>query len=104
MELKEFVAETLKQVIDGVTAAQKYAAQNGSVVGHDKEKSIYVQSPQIVNFDVEVTTQDGVQTKGGAGIFVGPVGAGSQAGSERSSHYSNRIQFSVPLYLPVQKS
>ena len=32
MELKTFVAETLKQIIEGVAQAQAYAKENGATV------------------------------------------------------------------------
>ena len=32
MELREFVAETLKQVVDGIAGAQAYTSQKGATV------------------------------------------------------------------------
>lgn len=102
MELKEFVTETLRQIIDGVVEAQAYAGGRGSVIGYDKARATKSESPQVVEFDVVVTVQDGVQTKGGAGVAAGVLVLGSQAASDRSNQSSSRIRFAVPLYLPVQ--
>lgn len=104
MELKEFVTETLKQIIDGVVEAQSYAKQKDSVIGYDKERTSLIQSAEVVEFDIAVTIEDGTQLKGGAGVAVGVLMLGSQAASDKVNQSSNRIKFSVPLYLPVQKT
>ena len=103
MELKYFVAETLKQIIEGVQIAQEYAEdKQGSIVGW-QDIRFARENFQTVEFDVAVTTQDATQAKGGAGIFVGPVGVGSQVESDRLNQSVSRVKFSVPLFLPVQK-
>jgi hypothetical protein len=58
---------------------------------------------QEVQFDVAVTTQSGTETKGGIGVFVGPITLGSAGKSDQSTDSTNRINFSVPVYLPAQK-
>lgn len=114
MKLKDFVAETLKEIIDGVAEAQDYYSdKDGSVNGRklrfrtdqgmqlwDKETG---QPAQMVDFDVAVTTTEGTETKGGIGVFVGPVGLGSQGKSDASNTSSSRIKFSVPVFLPIPK-
>lgn len=115
MELREFVAESLRQLIDGVAVAQEYATENDAKVNptnifyradqgvikiQDRETGALVQE---VNFDVAVTATDGTKTKGGIGVFVGAVGLGSQGQSEASNQSISRIRFSVPLALPVAR-
>lgn len=103
MELDEFIAETLKQVIDGIETAQKYSQKKGkgrigwSDISHTKD------NVRMVEFDVVVTTTDNHQAKGGGGIFVGMVTVGSQVQSGGESQAVNRIRFSIPLFLPVQR-
>lgn len=113
MELREFVAESLRQIIDGVAAAQTYAAEQGATVNpsdiwfrvdqgvvkiQDRATGALVQE---VNFDVAVTATDGTKTKGGIGVFAGAVGLGSQGQSEASNQSISRIKFSIPLSLPT---
>lgn len=111
MELKEFVSETIKQVIDGVVLAQGYASSKGARVNSgsirhyntgapdallDKETG---RLPQVIDFDVAVTTSEGTQTKGSAGIFVGAIGIGAQGLSDHGTASVSRIRFRVPVLL-----
>lgn len=112
MELQEFVSETLVQIIKGVADAQRKAEKLGAHVN-----PIGLQSPgkapvgqrydsttwavtENVEFDVAVSAADNTETKGGIGVFVGPLTLGSQG--ETGSKYStvSRIKFSVPIMLP----
>jgi hypothetical protein len=106
MELKDFVRETLVQIISGVVEAQKTelvtdspAAVAPAGQGVQDEELLN----RLVEFDVAVTTESGSQTKGGIGVFVGPVGLGSQGRSDASEALVNRIRFSIPIYLPAQR-
>ena len=101
MELRDFVAETLKQIIDGVKLAQEHAKDAGAAINPPSPAH---RAPQFIEFDVAVTTTEGDQIKGGAGVFVGPVGLGTQAQSEATSSAVNRIKFSIPLLLPCQRT
>jgi hypothetical protein len=73
MKLEDFVSETLKELIDGVKTAQKHAVSKGARV--NPHSPVNRDNQQTVEFDVAVTTTAGTQTKGGIGVFVGPVGA-----------------------------
>ncbi len=112
MELKDFVAGTHTQIIDGVKQAQEYAKDQGAAINpsgqaHDKGVRIVTNyiTPDIlqeVSFDVAVSTSEGGDLKAGIGIFVGGLGVGTQATSEDRSEELSRIQFKVPLLLPKQ--
>lgn len=113
MKLQDFVAETLKEIINGVAEAQvHYAEKGGSVNSRDlrfrnmEGFQMYDvetgQPAQMIEFDVAVTTVEGTETKGGIGVFVGPVGLGSQGRSDASNTSSSRIRFSVPIFLPKE--
>jgi hypothetical protein len=88
MELRDFVAETIKQVIDGVVTAQQYATSKGAHVNpainfrtdqgmqmFDRETG---QPIQLILFDVAVTAVEGTKTQGGIAVFAGAFGAGSK--------------------------
>jgi len=105
-----FVSETIKHVIDGVVTAQEYAKTKDAVVNPklgfnvpsegmiDKATRQPVQS---ISFDVAVTAAEGTKTQGGVAVFIGAFGLGSKGQSEKSNEIVNRIQFSVPVSLPV---
>ena len=109
LELWDFVAETLKQIIDGTRTAQEYAPGQGARVNPNRlqfrtdqgvVKIMDIGSGAIVqevNFDVAVTATEGKTTQGGIGVFVAPVALGSKGKSEASNQSLSRVQFSVPL-------
>lgn len=113
MDLKDFVGETLKQIIDGVITAQQHAGQAGAAVNPDKLFTSEAAPGQMfvghnalpanaVDFDVLVSTAQDDKAKGGVGLFVGPIGVGAQGEAGSASSTSNRIKFSVPILLPRQ--
>jgi len=105
------VAESIKQIIDGVNEAKSYAEQHGAIVNPQRWgwNSSNVQAKydvktgaaiETIEFDVAVTVAEGTQTKGGIGVFMGAVGLGSQGQSSNQNASVTRIKFSVPLVLP----
>lgn len=111
MKLKDFVSETLKEIVDGVSEAQEYYKQKGGSInssdisfrtdqGMQMWNNKSGQPVQQIEFDVAVTTTEGTETKGGIGIFVGPIGLGSQGKSDAINSSSSRIKFSIPILLP----
>lgn len=118
MELKEFVSESLKQIIDGVIDAQTYAQSKGAsiipsrmVYAHAGNNPVIrsdlrgdLKKPvQIMEFDVAVTVTQAGEAKAGLGIFSGVLGIGGQAKFEDGNVVANRIKFSVPFLFPEQK-
>jgi len=113
MDLQEFVAETISQIVDGVINAQKLVSEKGGEINphvntsHEQlGKQGYLFSSegpvQIVQFDVALTISEGTGTKGGIGIFAGPIGLGSSGQSSAENSSVSRVRFSVPLLLPRQ--
>ena len=111
MELKDFVSESLKQIIDGVNEAKRYADENGARINPERQihNSNNASSRkdakngatiETVDFDVAVTVTEGTQTKGGIGVCTGIVGLGSQGQSEAANSSVSRLRFAVPLVLP----
>ena len=111
MKLEDFISETLKQIINGVSTAQPHYSERGGTVnsrnlGYRKIEGTQLfdkntgQITQIIEFDVAVSTSEGTGSKGGVGVFVGPVSLGSQGSSEATNSSHSRIKFSVPVNLP----
>jgi hypothetical protein len=113
MKLEEFITETINQIISGISKTHDHAKEMGATVNpklkrevrrHSTgETKVESRSPiHTVEFDVAVTTTEGKGTKGGIGVFVGPVGIGSQGQRESSNTSVSRIKFSVPVIFPTQ--
>ena len=111
MQLKDFVAESIKQIVDGVSDAMEHAASKGARI--NPERQVFNAnnagarsdprngaSIETVEFDVAVTVTEGTQTKGGIGVFTGVVGLGSQGQSEATNSSVTRLKFVVPIALP----
>ena len=100
MELKDFINETLKQIISGVKSAQESAIELGAKINPRGGSVVEMRN---VHFDVAVGTSRGTETKGGSGVFVvHPESAGSQDQSDAAANSMSRVKFSVPVKLPVQ--
>lgn len=111
MDLREFVAETIKQIVAGVKDAQAVQAENGASVNPRLSTSAELavkhgiliasgSAAQLVQFDVAVTVKEGTGTKGGIGIFAGALNLGSSGQSNNESASVSRVKFFVPLVLP----
>jgi hypothetical protein len=115
MQLKDFISETFKEIVDGVIAAQAYAGPKGARVSPagsncrtDQGALVFWDGATgevltVIEFDVAVTTTENSGTKGGIGVFVGPVGIGSQGQSSAGNSSISRIKFSVPIHLPMSQ-
>ena len=115
MDLKEFVAESLRQIMDGVAEAKEHGSQIGAEVNpaaiagrldRFPEGVLYrktetgVQYAQNVSFDVAVTTIEESHTKGGAKLAVAVFSAGGGTQRDSTNSSVSRVQFTVPVFLP----
>ncbi len=94
MDIKKFVSETLKQIVDGVKEAQEYTK------GTDEVIVPFHSSKAKIDFDVVVTVLEGIGTEGKVGISVWPIGAGVTGRSESSSRIVSQIKFEILIELP----
>jgi len=114
MQLNEYVSETLKQILEGITTAQNETS-NGKVNPHiwsslrDQATKMQILESNagewihMVEFDVAVNVAEGKGTGGGVGLFVGPVVLGSKGESSSESSSTSRIKFKVPIAYPKKK-
>jgi hypothetical protein len=112
MNLRDFIAEGLAEVVQGVLDAQTALGENGKYVNPELSTqqgplqqqgghvSIQGQLVQYVEFDVAVTATEGTGTRGGIGVVAGFVALGSQGQSSQEQSAVSRIKFTVPLTLP----
>jgi len=113
IQLEDFVAESLSQIIKGVSSAQKSIKGSSALINpvgsfvfkDNRGKQLefnFKPTPQVVEFDIAVTATSGDNAKGGIGVFIGSVGLGVQAESNMINSIVNRIKFSIPIYLPQE--
>lgn len=115
MELKTFIEETLRQLIDGVSAVNDFAREKGAVI-NPQTLEFYVNSGQSdmwcdvtgriaskVEFDVAVTATEATGTKGGAGVFLAPFKLGAEGKSDWSTQNVSRIKFALQTLLPTSE-
>jgi hypothetical protein len=114
MELREFISNTLTQLIDGITNAQEYAQSKGAIINPlEGFKSNFekmsrtldsLQLVHIIEFDVAVSVAENKQLKGGIGIVVPELSMGYQGKIDNQKSVISRVQFSIPIILPTQKT
>lgn len=111
MDLKEFISETLVQIVSGVADAQEKAASVGGKVSPNLRGGqtalgshgfLFAEggAAQVVQFDVALTVKEGTGTKGGIGIVAGVVSLGSTGQSNTENSSVSRVKFGVPIVLP----
>jgi hypothetical protein len=104
MELKDFIAATLREIVEGVSEAREYVKKldNHASINPMRGSSTgqTYTPPQNVEFDVALTITTATGTKGGVGIAAGPIVLGSHGKNDKSDQVVNRIKFTVPVTLP----
>ncbi|MGI9012859.1 MAG: hypothetical protein ACR2GY_01255 [Phycisphaerales bacterium] len=110
MNLKDFVAQTLVQIAEGVTKAAKGAGESGAIV--NPEISVHSMADpgmtsrkrpknQLIEFDLAVTVDNSSSAKAGAGLRVFGIGATADGATASATQHVSRVRFSVPMALPV---
>lgn len=110
MELKEFVTQSLVQIVQGTEAAYEQLKETGAVINPgihvnavtDKMvRSTSGYSAVIpVEFDVALTIEENAKTEGGGKLNVVFSSIGGNAQSSITSSAVSRIKFAVPIQLP----
>jgi hypothetical protein len=113
VELRDFISNSLIQLIDGILNAQAYAESKGAKINptdrfpSDFEKMSRTEKEfrlvHVIEFDVAVAVTENKQLAGGIGIVVPELNLGYQGKIDRSKNAISRIQFSIPIILPTQK-
>jgi len=108
MELKDFIKETITQIVEGVVEAQEQINKHGAEINPKKVQfreagqNNYYNSgkPQAVEFDIGLTSIKKTGSSEGIGVFLGSVSLGKK-NEEGDEHTAiSRIKFSLPLVLP----
>lgn len=111
MELKDFIRQTLEQIVEGVSSARSHVEDRGGTINptsitfrRDGEWNNFNSGmPQNVEFDVGLTSVDKKGATEGIGVFLGSVSLGKKNESGLEHTAVTRVRFSVPLVFPKGK-
>jgi hypothetical protein len=117
MELRDFVSETLRQIVEGVVAVTPRAEELGAfidpadnpVANQGKVYAPSVEVPgqgtrrrfiQVIEFDVGIVVTRESHAKGGVGVLtVVSVGGSKESGASQET--TSRVKFAIPIALPL---
>ncbi len=108
MELKDFIKETITQIVDGVVESQDAIGHHGAEINPKKvqfkeagQYNYYNSGkPQMVEFDVGLTSIQKTGSAEGIGVFLGAISLGKKNDQGTEHTAVSRIRFSLPLVLP----
>ena len=106
MELRQFISKTLFDIQAGVNDAI-HLAKDGKVPGAINPvwggaAKAGRDDVQTVTFDIAVQASETGSSEGGGGIKVMGVGIDGSLSSSTENTHTSRIQFTIPILLPVQ--
>ena len=111
MNIEKFVSDTLVQIAAGVTAANeemekrkldaKANPAGGNVVSQASTHYRGIPDTQMIEFDIAVTVESTAATNGEAGVGISILKLGTSGASSSSDSQASRIQFTIPLKLPM---
>ena len=113
MKLEQFVEESLKQIISGVSKAKEHGEKHGAHVNPVKaafnsnsQNVVYCTETGIplqqVEFDIAVTVSESSSIASEGSTGVGDITVSGQSSENTSTNSSaSRIKFTVPVRLPT---
>lgn len=106
MNLKDFVAQTLVDIIDGVKEAQGRTSE-GQIVPYVVKTFTAVEHGvseiQTVAFEVSVRAEEKKGSEAHIGVVTALVGGGVRGESGKSDGHVATLSFKVPVRFPVQE-
>lgn len=118
MELKDYISETIKQIVIGISDAKTAVEGMDVIINPDKtvgEKGEFwvplkdsmslriERRVQLIEMEIQIglSESDTTSVGGKVGISVFSFGANSEGQKENTNQ--NRVKFSIPICLPVTK-
>jgi len=105
MELREFVSQTLVDIHGGVNDAIHMAKEKkipgaiNPVWGGARNTAR--QDIQVVSFDIAVAVSESADSEVKGGIKVMGMGVDGETAEFKKNSHTSRIQFTIPVILPV---
>lgn len=104
MNLRTFIAQTLLDIVNGVTDAQQATNEGVVVPRMPMEKSVVdsgITKIQIVEIDVAVRAEESYEADGQARIGISVLGASTKGAVSATSGNESRVKVRIPLQLPT---
>jgi len=110
MEIKEFIKETIVQIFEGISDAQKEVDGKLGLVNPPEIKlsnqvgysANAITKTTDIDFELAVTENDNNETKGGLSVLFGNINLGSSIKKGNENTVINRVKFSVPVVYPFK--
>lgn len=102
MELRDFIKNTLIDILGGIQDASDTINQNVTAKGAVNpliEDNIF--NTQMVQFDIAVTASNELSKGAKGGIQVYALNLGAEGKTAQSESTVSRLQFSIPVALPA---
>ncbi|WP_311066102.1 hypothetical protein [Halomonas sp. DWK9] len=114
MQLDDFVAETLIQIVNGVKKARQATGIQGIGAQPSKAPSANSSNPDIiitahgasaqsVRFDVALTVSEDTGTSAKIGVVSGILNGGGTMEDKSQNTSVSRVQFAIPVILPTPR-
>ena len=112
MELKDFIAQTTSQIMEGVKEAQKLAEESGGAVNPKGQLYLVPDAApfmdksttrigDFINFDVAIEVTETTGESGGAKISVSAIGGfGGDLNRKSQNKSISRVNFRLPIIYP----
>jgi hypothetical protein len=114
MNLQEFISESLRQIIEGISDVSGVALSKGAELNPAQHKWRHGEGRYFdkatgrpltdVEFDIAVSAQEDKKTKGGIGIVVASMTLGSSGESGVATETISRVKFALPVVLPSTRN
>lgn len=112
MELKEFIKDSITQIVEGVVEAKGAIKDSGASI--PSRYTVYGEtgaafsvaptrdsaSVEFVSFDVALTATTDSEVTAGIGVFLPALGMGTKGKTRREVEHLSRLQFRVPITMP----
>jgi hypothetical protein len=107
MELKDFVRDTLLDIVQGVREAQEKCMGTGAIISprSGQVESSYIRRPQVVSFNVVLGGEESENGVSGLKVSFPQFGfqIGKESGEKQKNSEQTTVSFTVPVYFPIQE-
>lgn len=101
MELKEFIKETLTQIVEGVKDAQEACGKVGAVVNPQIDDVKDTLRQEKVSFEVLLSGVENNENKKGIGVWLPNVGVGVNKTEKQENSTHTKVSFEVYVQFPI---
>jgi hypothetical protein len=103
MDLKDFVADVISQIQDGVTEAIRRHDERGTVgrINPKFPEDNWKDLVQKIDFDIAITASGKTSGEGSGGVQVHFFNTSGKLSKSHENSMTNRIKFTIPVSLPA---